>query len=163
MSGYIGTVAFCGLTTTLATLLGWLLLLLAAIDFRSYLLPNHLVGMLAFGAIADVALFYELSVTARLLAALAGGGSFWAIAAFYKHLRGQSGLGFGDVKFIAASGLWLGPVALPFMIALAGTFGILHALVLSRKYKVTRTTPIPLGTWMALSLWIVWVATRYDF
>lgn len=141
----------------LAAGLGWLLLLMAAIDFENLILPDVLVVALAGGAFIDMLVSGAPNSADRFLGAIIGGGVFWGIALGYEALRGRVGLGFGDVKFVIAAGLWLGWQKLPMMIVLAGIFGIGQALFQARKRGVTTTTVIPLGTWMALALWVIWL------
>ncbi|MEM7740884.1 MAG: A24 family peptidase, partial [Pseudomonadota bacterium] len=56
-----------------------------------------------------------------------GGGSFFLLARGYRLLRGQEGLGGGDVKLMAAAGIWCGPWALPFLVLMASLSGLLFA------------------------------------
>src|SRR5207248_9388557 len=43
-----------------------------------------------------------------LVGVLAGGGMLWAIAEIYYRMRGEEGLGMGDVKMLAMIGAFLG-------------------------------------------------------
>ncbi len=69
-------------------------------------------------------------------------GYFW--------LRKRHGLGFGDVKFLAVAGIWLGdPLQLTVFIFLSGVFGIISGLA----WRIfTREPRFPFGPALAASL-----------
>ena len=144
------------------------LLVLAFIDLDTRRLPNAIVGIMALvgalGAVVSqttgIALAPLVSIeTGRLLdqpviaavlgAALAAGLS-GSIALLYARLRGRSGLGFGDVKLLAAMGLFLGPYVLATLLAgsLAGTIGGLMGA--ARDGEAVSTRQIPFGPYLAL-------------
>ena len=50
----------------------------------------------------------DLTLRASLIGVFVGGGLFYFVAWSYFMLRGEAGLGFGDVKLLAAIGGWLG-------------------------------------------------------
>src|SRR5262245_17269234 len=108
------------------------LYLLALTDFRSGLLPNEMV--LCFAGIAFVfhfcTLFYYLSPVDMMLGAVVGGGLLYVIRAGANFITKDDALGLGDVKLLAAAGLWLGPQTV--LIALvAGAFaGLAHGVLL---------------------------------
>ncbi|RUT26398.1 potassium:proton antiporter [Asaia sp. W19] len=138
---------------------GWVLLLLAALDFRSMTLPDTLTQpLLAVGlilaALQGKAVFHIHALTALLAWMI-----FAAIAMLYRWLRGRDGLGGGDAKLLAAGGGWLGPMLMPEIIlfaALATLAGAaLNALV--RGQSLNASKRIPFGPGLALALWGGWL------
>src|ERR1700744_5879668 len=118
-SGWI-LVASCGL--------GWTLLTLAAIDWRTGLLPDLLTLPLIA---AGLGVAYGIDPAALLdhaMGAAAGVIGFAALAAAYRTLRGRAGRGLGDAKLLAAAGAWLSWSALPSVILFAAVAGLLSAL-----------------------------------
>jgi leader peptidase (prepilin peptidase)/N-methyltransferase len=71
-------------------------------------------------------IYIQLMVSASLL----GLGLFCAVV--YSRWRGKEMLGLGDVKFFAASGLWLEPQIAPWYLALAGFIGVITGLTWQR-------------------------------
>jgi leader peptidase (prepilin peptidase)/N-methyltransferase len=162
----IGALLIAGLSASfmppalvgLAAALGWTLLLLAAIDLKTYLLPDLLTlpliaGGLAFAVITkgDVWPYHALG------AAIAWAGAA-ALAALYERVAGRPGLGGGDVKLFAAAGAWVGVGGLPsVMILAAGGALAVMLLALGAGFTVTRTTRIPFGPFFVVGFYAVWL------
>ena len=83
--------------------------------------------------------------------------SYWSVGAligfgipllvtwvFYK-LRGQIGLGGGDIKLFGILGIYLGPTGVMFTIFLSCFVGAVVGLVLIGTKKITRDKPMPFG------------------
>jgi leader peptidase (prepilin peptidase)/N-methyltransferase len=138
-----------GLTATTAAAIAffYLLQLLAFIDWDTMRLPNSLVGLLAgiglvgsavsqFGHIRMLPLLPLSSgwlgepLVASAVGALAAAGPIFLLGAAYALIRKRQGYGFGDVKLLAAIGLFLGPYSLVavFLAVLFGAvFGVASA------------------------------------
>jgi leader peptidase (prepilin peptidase)/N-methyltransferase len=86
-------------------------------------------------------------------------GAFYGIRTLYRYLRGFEGLGMGDVKLAAAAGAWVGLWALP-MVLLMATAAAISTVALRHfigdKGTITRTTPIPFGSFLAPPIWVIW-------
>ena len=128
----------------------------SVIDLRTKRIPNELVLlMLAAWVITFVpGLFFEIDAAVRrlissILGFVSGGGIFLLV-----YLISRNGLGGGDVKFIAAAGLYLGfggiiPTIL-FGTILAATTGI--ALIIMKK--IGRKDAIPLAPFLYVGILI---------
>lgn len=133
-------------------LLGWLLLVLAVLDWRHFWLPDALTLPLAF-----MGLTIGLWVTApplidRVIGAAAGYLCLLALALLYRLARGREGLGLGDAKLLGALGAWFGWQALPFILLMASTLGLMAVLAsMARGGAIDRMTRIPLGTCLAVA------------
>jgi leader peptidase (prepilin peptidase) / N-methyltransferase len=138
--------------------LGWGLLALALIDWRDGLLPDAitlpLVALgLAFAAIAAPALLLP-----HAIGAAAGFASFAVIRALYRWLRRRDGLGFGDVKLLAAAGAWVSWEGLPTVVLIAAVFGLGVALVGAfRGRPVKLDQRLAFGPGLCLGTWLVWL------
>jgi leader peptidase (prepilin peptidase)/N-methyltransferase len=139
-------------------LFGWWLLALAWIDVRSWQLPDVLtLPLVILGLVVGVA-FDPEQLTDRALGAALGYLSLWAIAALYRALRGREGLGLGDAKLLAASGAWLGAMALPQVILLAAISALGTAACLRLAgFGLGRHSPLPFGPFLALATWVLWL------
>ncbi|MEO1040995.1 MAG: A24 family peptidase [Pseudomonadota bacterium] len=103
------------------------LLVLAVIDAETGFLPDALTLPLALIGGAAAVAGYGPGITEALLGGVLGGGSFFLLAQGYRKLRGEEGLGGGDVKLMAAAGIWCGPWVLPFLVLFASLTGLLFA------------------------------------
>jgi leader peptidase (prepilin peptidase) / N-methyltransferase len=136
-------------------LLGWTLLTLAAIDWRTGLLPDVLTLPLIPIGLGAAWFFDAGGIWDHVIGAAAGFVGFAALAALYRWLRGRDGLGLGDAKLLAASGAWLGWMALPSVILFAALLGL--AFVLLRRVPLDATSRIAFGPALALATWVVWL------
>jgi leader peptidase (prepilin peptidase)/N-methyltransferase len=96
---------------------------------------------------------------------IAGGGLWplliWSVAALYARLRGWQGLGFGDVKLMAAIGLWVGftgTILVLFAASLSGILAILALAMLQRRpLSKIGTSAVAFGPFLCLSAWVIWL------
>ena len=142
-------------------LFGWLLLVLAVLDWRHFWLPDALTLPLAFLGLTVGLWVTDPMLTDRLIGAGAGYFSLLAVATGYRLMRGREGLGLGDAKLLGALGAWFGWQALPFILLAASSLGLMAVLAsLARGRAVDRQTRVPLGTCLAVAAlpgW--WVST----
>jgi len=69
----------------------------------------------------------------------------------YRFLRKKEGLGFGDVKFLAVAGLWLGVKPIVPFLFFSGLFGVVLGLV----WRALGRGPIfPFGPALALAMFL---------
>lgn len=176
-----------GLSPELAlagTVLGWWLLVLAAIDLACWRLPDALTLTLL---LAGLAASWALAPPADPLAAVGRDPSFafggrvgrWLdavpdgvidhaeaavigfaclalLASLYRRVRGRDGIGMGDAKLLAAGGAWCGLSALAPIVLVGAGAGIVFGL--ARHGRSARgATMIPFGPTLALAIWVVWV------
>lgn len=150
-----------------AVMLFYMLLILSFIDLDTMRLPNALVALLAFIGISGVALSYAVegavlpllggqgTVTPALwagLGVLAGSSPALLMSVAYLFVRGAQGLGMGDVKLLAALGLFLGPYAV-LVLFLGSVIGVVAVVVASKNPGVT--TRIPFGPSLAVAAVLV--------
>lgn len=132
--------------------LGWTLLTLAWIDARTLLLPDALTLPLLLAGLAEAWLNDPEALPDRLLGAALGWTMFTGLAWLWRRLRGIEALGQGDAKLLAAGGAWLGWQALPNVLLVAATCGLVGALI-SGRGRVSATQTIAFGPWLALAIW----------
>lgn len=159
--GCLGIYAVWGFTAPAFIIMAALpfLVALLAIDAEHYILPDQLVALVAgVGAILIIYqyLAYESSFGfgRQALLKLAGLAVFaalaWLIGVLVGFLKKREALGFGDVKFFAAAGLWLGLTYLPFFLICAGVIGIVSGLY----YRlVLKKELFPFGPALILTLY----------
>lgn len=122
-----------------------LLLLMTMTDFEQYCLFDEMMIPFAAGGFIWSLLSPETALN-HGLAALAGGGVFFLLAV----LSGGA-LGGGDVKLVAALGLWLGTEQLLSVVCLGMVFGGLVAGVLLLLKKKKRKSAFAYGPYFTLT------------
>ena len=141
-----------------SVLLGWTLLALAAIDVRHFILPDALTLPLIPAGLGIAWLTEPDRLVADLYGAILGFLVLAGLRLAYRRLRGREGLGFGDVKLLAAAGAWVGWEGLPSVMAIAALSGLAAAALLSLKgERLTATTKLAFGPYLCLGLWLVWL------
>jgi leader peptidase (prepilin peptidase)/N-methyltransferase len=143
--------------------LGLLMLGIASVDARRFVVPNVLsAGGLALGvihaAVASPDSNFEGSLMALWRAALAA-GLFLLVRIAYRRLRGRDGLGFGDVKLAGAAGAWLSLPMLAISIEIAAVTALAAYVFRQRKRaRVLRAAGrIPFGAFFAPAIWLGWI------
>lgn len=143
--------------------LGWALLVLAAIDWRSLVLPDEITLPLVVAGLGFVALEAREDLPGHVLGAAAGFGAFAAIAWGYQRLRGRRGLGLGDAKLMAAAGAWVSWVGLPSVVAIAAALALVGVGVRALGSRLGAGRPmsgsdaVAFGPYLALGIWCVWL------
>jgi leader peptidase (prepilin peptidase)/N-methyltransferase len=127
-------------------LLVGVVLALAVVDLKKMTLPNRLNLLLgAIGAGQSLVLGSPSPIDGAL-GAVVGASCLMLIAAPFRRWRGIEGLGFGDVRFVAAAGIWTGWQGLQLMLSIASTSAL--AFVAARavwKREFDRMAALPLG------------------
>lgn len=151
-----------GLSGVLGGGLALMMMAIAAIDARHFVIPNKLV----LAALALGLLEAYFSGTNRLAGDLVGsalratvlGALFLGFRIAYRHIRGREGLGLGDVKLAAVAGLWLGWMAAAIAIDIATLTALAIVLVaVARGRKVSGYTKVPFGLFFAPAIWLSWL------
>ena len=127
-------------------------------DWRTGLLPDRLTCPLLWGGVLYHLCFYPARLSLSLWGAIGGYIAFALIYWGYRGLRHREGLGYGDVKFLAALGAWHGWQALPELILTATLFALifisLSALHL-REWQALKN-PLPFGPFLAAAGFIIY-------
>ncbi|MBA7684406.1 hypothetical protein ES703_92801 [subsurface metagenome] len=142
--------------------LSLLMLAIAVIDARRFIIPDPLnAAALALGFAQAVVLnerwtaLAEASLRAAALATL-----FLILRAGYARLRGQDGIGLGDVKLAAVAGAWLDWVVVPLAIEIAAVSAlgayVIHRVFWQRR-AIRANARLPFGLFFAPAIWIGWL------
>lgn len=142
------------------------LVILSVIDLRVWLLPNKWVLLFAaLGIIFHSLLSFALITPQDMLfGALLGGGILYGIRmagnAYYK----QDTLGLGDVKLLAAAGIWLGVEGVVIALTLGAFAGLLHGIIVGLGRAIRdKTSPnlkrlmIPAGPGFCVGIILTWL------
>jgi leader peptidase (prepilin peptidase)/N-methyltransferase len=125
------------------------LVVLFMIDLEHHILPNviTLPGM-AVGFLFS--LIAPPGPIASLLGIVVGAGILYAIAAGYFLLRGEEGMGMGDVKMLAMLGAFLGWRAVLLTLVLSSFAGAIVGVLLMLGSRRNLQYALPFGTFLAL-------------
>lgn len=138
------------LEAAVAALFGCLLLALALIDAEHYLLPDRITlpGIVAGLAVQPWIDWGGLVQAA--VGALLGGGVLLALWGAWLLLRGEEGMGLGDVKMLAMVGAFLGWKGVLVTLLLASLAGSLVGLGLIAFGRGGMKSRLPFGVFLAL-------------
>jgi leader peptidase (prepilin peptidase)/N-methyltransferase len=140
---------------------------IAADDYTFRIVPDRILAILfATGVLYELLAKdtfgedFENTISSLAFRSAIPGLSAFLLALAYRGLRGRDGLGLGDVKLIAAAGIWLPvlgsfyAIALASIVALAGTV----ALALLRGKAATLLDSLPFAVFLAPAFWLVWLS-----
>ena len=126
----------------LSAALFFCLLRISYTDLTQRRLPNRQVAV-----IAGLGLLRLLPLVSSLLGALYAVGVAVLVAGAYRLLRGQAGIGMGDLKLLAALGLFFGPPAF-WILPLASCLCVVSLpLIVWRRGSLTS---LPFGPYIAI-------------
>jgi leader peptidase (prepilin peptidase)/N-methyltransferase len=147
-----------GLLLAATCALAWALLVLSAVDAAIFRLPDIVtLPLLALG-LGVSWLLPDKDLAGHAIGALCGAAAFFLIAEIYRRTRGRDGLGMGDVKLAGVAGAWLGWQALPSMVLLACSAGLVWVGIgVIRRGKAVLEERIPFGVALCFGIWIVWL------
>jgi leader peptidase (prepilin peptidase)/N-methyltransferase len=148
---FVGALFVYGLSALLVVRLVFAcaLIVLFAIDLEHQILPNA-VTLPGIAAGFAASWFLPPGWISSLIGIAIGGGVLFAIAEAYYRIRGQEGLGMGDVKMLAMIGAFLGwPLTLLTLI-FASFAGSVVGVGLMATGRGTMQAALPFGTFLAL-------------
>lgn len=134
---------------------------LAIIDFRTGYLPDVIVAPLGVIGLVVAIVGSPIGVAwdMALLAAAINAAVFYSLRWLISRMKGREAMGLGDVKLVAVGGLWLGPLALPYIMAVAGLTTLVGAGIAGLLTgKPVWQGEMPLGPGLALGILGVFVA-----
>ncbi len=144
----------------------WCALAIAADDYTFRIVPDRILlilfatgalyGSLAKGPLGED---FEETVSALAFRSAIPAISALVVAFVYRVVRGRVGLGLGDIKLIAAAGIWL-PVAGSFYAIAAASIVALvctTAVALRRGSAASLLDPLPFALFLAPTFWFLWL------
>jgi len=128
--------------------------LLAWIDLHRGIIPDWLnLAIAVIGLATAVLLDGWASGLSAGCEGIVIGAIVWLLRRLYFMFRKFQGLGLGDVKLLAASGIWIGIAGVPIQLLIASVTALAAAGVIHVAGRtVTRLTPLPFGPFLALGL-----------
>ena len=127
------------------------------IDFHRFAIPNYLNLSLALCGLAASALMSEAALTRIVVDGAMTFLAFQLLALIYFHFRKRSGLGGGDIKFLAAAAMWVGAFGIPWVVlfgSISGLLFVLGATIAGRQFRAE--SRLAFGPHLSLGLIVVW-------
>jgi leader peptidase (prepilin peptidase) / N-methyltransferase len=143
--------------------LACLMIAIAAIDARRFIIPDELTAAALALGLADAAIRHPDGIGEALaVAALRGAivaAAFFGLWVLYRRLRGREGIGLGDVKLAGVAGAWLDWPSIPIAVEIAALAALAVCLVrwLALGRAINATTRLPFGAFLAPAIWIAWL------
>ena len=125
------------------------MIVLFVIDLQHRILPNVITRPgIAVGLIASV--FFEPGWRAGLIGVAAGGGVLWVVREAYFRIRGEEGMGFGDVTMLAMVGAFLGWQLMLVTLLIASFAGSIIGGGMIAVDRGNMKYALPLGSFLAV-------------
>jgi leader peptidase (prepilin peptidase) / N-methyltransferase len=147
-----------GLLCLLCAVLAW-------IDIRHGIIPDWLnLAIAGLGLVKTLMIGDPSAALQAVGEGAAIGALFWLLRRLYFAYRKIQGLGLGDVKLLAAAGIWVGIAGLPMLLLVAtltalACAGIMHAAGRS----LTAEASMPFGPFLATGLLLTSGFQQYWF
>jgi leader peptidase (prepilin peptidase)/N-methyltransferase len=139
-----------------AVVFAWTSLALGLIDLEHQILPDVMTyPAIAFGLLGAV-LGGLTTIADAALGALAGALIPALVIVLYKLVRGIEGMGWGDVKYLAAIGAVFGLRDCLWVLVVAAVLGALVGLALIAAGRGSGRTALPFGSFLALAV-LLWL------
>ena len=111
-------------------LFSWGLIVMAAIDWRTKILPDTLtLSFLWLGMLINIKNMFT-SLELAVLGVVIGYLLLWIVGSIFKLIRKKPGMGHGDFKMMAMFGAWLGVTNLAPILIIPVSFSLLINLTL---------------------------------
>ena len=124
------------------------MIMLAVIDLEHRILPDVItLPGIVLGFLFS--LFMPPGWRESLVGLVAGGGSLWLMGEVYYRVRGEEGMGFGDVKMLAMIGAFLGWRSMLLTLVLSSFLGSIIGLVMIALKRGDMKYALPFGTFLA--------------
>lgn len=145
------------------------MVVLLVVDLQHRILPNA-ITVPGIGVGVAASLFVEPGWREALVGVALGGGALFALAEAYYRLRGEEGLGMGDVKMLAMIGAFLGWRLMLVTLFLGSVLGSVVGLAMLAFGLADSKYALPLGSFLAIGAvvaavsgepLIAWYLSRY--
>lgn len=163
-TGILWSYGFLNYNFETAILFLWItgiLSIIAAIDFKYYIIPTSLIFLAFFGLI-----IYNIIYSANLKDSIVGllfglsylGGTAFITSKIFK----KQTLGFGDILLIIILGTWLGLIKVAITIFLSAVIALIVWIMLSIKKGFKINYKLPFGFYLSITSIIVYIL-KFDY
>jgi leader peptidase (prepilin peptidase) / N-methyltransferase len=125
------------------------LVVLAAIDWDTTMLPDSITLPLLWAGMAAASLGWTVPLRSAVWGAIVGYLSLWSVYKLYKAATGKEGMGYGDFKLLAALGAWLGWQAILPIILMSSVIGAVVGITMKFTSGLREGGYVPFGPFLA--------------
>jgi leader peptidase (prepilin peptidase)/N-methyltransferase len=145
-----------GLIAYEVVIFAWASIALALIDHEHQILPDVItIPAILFGLAMSwgggLVVLWEALIGCAIGAAIPT-----AVILLYKMIRGEEGMGWGDVKYLAAIGAVTGVYGCLWVLVVGSVIGAVVGIGLIIAGRGSSKTPLPFGTYLAVAV-ILWL------
>jgi leader peptidase (prepilin peptidase)/N-methyltransferase len=126
----------------------YIFIALFLIDIEHHLLPDKL-NLYLFALIAPYSIV-KFGYIDPIIGGLIGFGGTYGITYFFYKIKGQIGLGGGDIKLFGILGLYLGPQGIVQLIFLSSLLGSVLGVILISLKKMPKDKPFAFGPYILI-------------
>ena len=143
--------------------LALLMLAIAVVDYRYFIIPNELTAAALALALVNAVLAPTPSIVESVAGAALRGAItmlfFLSLRWLYRRLRQREGLGLGDVKLAFVAGAWLDWAMIPVAIEIAALAALAAygAWQVFGRRSLDATSRLPFGLFFAPAIWLSWL------
>ena len=141
----------------IALLLAIPLIWLSVIDLDRFVIPDISIIWIVLSGLAIQLQLGTLNAGTYLFEGLLTFVFMYAFSELARKWLQKTALGFGDVKLLGASAIWIGAMGISSAILLASVAGILFAAIMWLLKKRRIDAPVPFGPFIAFGVWAVWL------
>lgn len=133
-------------------------------DIKAGLLPDRFTCPLLWAGLLFWVLQKPEQLSSAVLGAIFGYAGFALLYWVYRVIRRREGLGYGDVKYLAALGAWHGWESLPLLVAMASGLSLAFILlqIIGERTLRALKNPLPFGPFLAaagfVTGWANWIS-----
>lgn len=147
----------CSLKLFVAGSFVYSMILLAAVDFKTQMLPDVITKPLIVLGIVQGYFNVFTDFQSSLLGAFLGYFILWSVNFCFRKVRGMDGMGYGDFKLLSAIGAWAGAKMLPITILFSSIIGIIVAVIILKTTRQDMHAPTPFGPSLVLTGFIAFL------
>ncbi len=128
--------------------IAFLFSLLTNVDVKHYILPDHITLPLIIVLYLLFPLTSEITPTQSFWGLTIGGGGFALLAYVFFKVSGKHGMGGGDIKLMAALGIWVGGMGIPILMLFASLSSLVTLFIRKLFSGGKLKDPLPFGPFL---------------
>ena len=134
------------------------LLIIFITDYKFFIIPDLIsIPLIFLGVILSFLNLNPLNISVldSIIAGSAAAILFFIISKSFFYLKKRDGLGYGDIKLIAALGFWTGVESTLIIVISSSILGVIFGSILILSKRIGRTDYLPYGCFIVCSSLVV--------
>jgi leader peptidase (prepilin peptidase)/N-methyltransferase len=135
----------------------------SVIDIERRIIPNKLVAFITLVGLSTSVIRDDLPLIESILGLLGGFFLLFTFASVYKLLRGQEGLGMGDIKYLGALGTLIGFKGVIMATMMGSILASVIGIFISLRTKEGLSLTLPFGPFLGFGALCSYVFSYYYY